>query len=469
MPITLQTQGRFVEFILSDRVVLKDLNEIGVKQIKQELTYPNPEYQTLSRLGKWTGKTPEKIVFYEQIEDALICPRGFADKAYRICKMFHEKINIIDQRIELPKVDISFSGQLKNFQQGAATAILKESHGVLSAGTGSGKTVIALFVIAQRKQPTLVIVHSIELMNQWVERIGSFLNILPEETGVVGGGKYKIGEKITVGLYQSIRKNREKLNPLFGHIVVDECHKCPSKTFTEAVSGFTAKYRLGLTATAYRRDGLGDLIYLTLGEERYHIEKAPLVETGDISRAEVICRFTQFSTQLDASVEYPRVIKAISLDQQRNFLICSDIASDDSAGIKLVLTDRREHAQLLATVLEFKYKISSRVLTGTTPKSKRDAIVDDLNQEKITTLIATGQLIGEGFDLPKLSTLFLVTPIKFRGRLIQYIGRILRPAHGKSLAVIYDYIDVNVGVLKASAITRIHTYKQEGIFVHCDI
>ncbi len=458
-----------MEFILNDRVVLKNLNENSVKEIKRELTYPNPDYHTLSRLGKWTGKTPEKIFFYEQQDSALICPRGFADKAYRICRKFDQKIDIIDQRIELSQVDMFFYGELKDFQQTAANSILKESHGVLSAGTGTGKTVIALFVIAKRKQPSLVVVHSIELLNQWIERINTFLSISPKEIGIIGAGKYKIGDKITVGLYQSIRKNRAKLDHLFGHVVVDECHKCPSKTFTEAVSGLAAKYRLGLTATAYRRDGLGDLIYLTLGEQRHQIDKAPLVETGDISKAEVFCRFTEFNTYLDASVEYPKVIKAVSLDQPRNFLICSDIAADDSAGIKLILTDRREHAQIISTLLEFKYKISSRVLTGVTPKSERDATVNELNQGKITTLIATGQLIGEGFDLPKLSTLFLVTPIKFRGRLIQYIGRVLRPASGKSMAVIYDYIDVNVGVLKASAITRIKTYLQEGIFVNCEL
>ncbi|MBF0242993.1 MAG: DEAD/DEAH box helicase [Desulfamplus sp.] len=463
-----------MEFILNEKLILKNLDKRAVQEIKNShLTIDNKEYYTLSRLGKWTGNTPQKITFYEESDDkkSLICPRGFADQAYAICKNYHLKkdINIIDKRVELPPVDTVFNGQLKDFQKGAANAIIKKDHGVLSAVTGTGKTVIALFTIAQRRQPTLVVVHSIELMNQWIERISTFLNILPEEIGVVGSGKYIVGDKITVGLYQSIRKNIAKLNPLFGNVVVDECHKSPSKTFTEAVAGFRAKYRLGLTATAYRRDGLDKLIELTLGDLRYKIEKAPLIETGDISRAEVICRFTQFDTMLDASVEYPKVLKAISLDLARNHLICQDIASEDTDGIKLVLTDRREHAQLISTILELKYKVPSRVLTGVIPKNQRDLIVQELNQGKITTLIATGQLIGEGFDLSKLSTLFLVTPIKFRGRLIQYIGRILRPAAGKSMALIYDYIDINVGVLKASAITRIKTYRQEGIFVNCDI
>jgi len=458
-----------MEFILNNRVILKNLDAMGVIMVKTRLTYPNPEYSTLSRLGKWTGNTPEKILFYEEEDESLICPRGFADQAYRICKKFHQNIDIVDKRLELPPVKLFFHGQLKDFQEKAAAAMLKESHGVLSAGTGSGKTVIALSIIAQRRQPTLVVVHSIELMQQWLERIETFLHIPPCESGIIGGGKYKIGETITVGLYQSIRKNIDKLNLLFGHLVVDECHKCPSKTFTEAVAGMRAKYRLGLTATAYRRDGLGDLIYLTLGEQRYHIEKAPLIQTGDISEAAVICRATEFDTILDASIEYSKVIREITLDPNRNSLICTDIASEERGGIQLILTDRREHAILLHDLLKHKYNLPSSVLTGTMPKNERDNIVNELTQGNITTLIATGQLIGEGFDLPELSTLFLVTPIKFKGRLIQYIGRILRPAPGKSIAAIYDYVDVNVGVLKASAALRVQIYRDEGIAVNCDI
>ncbi|MBF0572691.1 MAG: DEAD/DEAH box helicase [Desulfamplus sp.] len=462
-----------MEFILNNNLILKYVDKKCSNEIKSILRCQNPEYYTLSKLGKWTGKTPKELLFYEENYESLVCPRGFADEAYGICKKFHDKldINVIDNRLELPPVNISFNGELKNFQASASDAIVKHSHGVLLAVTGSGKTVVALFVIAQRKQPSLIVVHSIELMSQWLERISEFLNIEPEDIGVIGAGKYKIGDKITVGLYQSVRKHVDNLDPLFGHIVVDECHKCPSKTFTDAVAGFRAKYRLGLTATAYRRDGLSKLICLTLGEQRYYIEKAPLVEAGDISKAEVICRFTEFSTLLDASSNYTKVIKAISIDKERNLLICSDIASEDedSSGIKLVLTDRREHAHLIQTILEIKYKLKSRILTGITPKSERDSILNELNNGQITTLIATGQLIGEGFDLPELSTLFLVTPIKFKGRLIQYIGRILRPAKGKSMAVIYDYIDVNIGVLKASAIKRAQIYKEEGIYVSCDI
>jgi len=467
-------EGVCMEFILNDKVILKNIQDSRVQEeIKQHLTCFNPQYKTLQRLGKWTGGIPEKLKFYEQepdTPDTLICPRGFADRAYRICRMFNEEMVVMDERRELDSVDMAFRGTLRPFQEEAVSGpLLKETHGVLSAGTGSGKTVIALYIIAQRRQPALVVVHTVELLHQWQDRIGAFLDIPLDEIGVIGGGKFRIGEKISVGLYQSIRKKVPELNPLFGHLVVDECHKCPSKTFTEAVAGFEAKYRLGLTATGYRRDGLGDLIFMTLGELRHTIEKAPLVANGDLCSAHVICRKTAFETTLDASVNYPSVMKALAQDEPRNELICRDIASEKSKGIKLILTDRRKHAQTIQSMLEKKYGLVSNVLTGTTARNERETIVKDLQQGKISILIATGQLIGEGFDLPELSVLFLVTPIKFRGRLIQYVGRILRPSKGKTEGVIYDYVDVNVGVLHTSAAVRIETYRQEQIEVDCDL
>ncbi len=463
-----------MEFILNDKVVLKNIQDNRVQEeIKQHLWCFNPQYKTLQRLGKWTGGVSEKLKFYEQesdTSDTIVCPRGFADRAYKICRMFNEEILIVDNRREFKPVEMDFCGTLREFQAKAVSgSLLKETHGVLSAGTGSGKTVIALYMIAQRKQPTLVVVHTLELLQQWQDRIETFLNISADEIGAIGGGQFRIGEKISVGLYQTIRKRVEELNPLFGHLVVDECHKCPSKTFTEAVAGFDAKYRLGLTATGYRRDGLGDLIFMTLGELRHTIEKAPLIANGDLCSARVICRKTEFETTLDASLNYPAVIKALSMDEARNQLICRDIVLESSQGIKLVLTDRRNHALAIQSMLEEHHAISSSVLTGGTPRNEREIIVKDLQRGKISILVATGQLIGEGFDLPELAILFLVTPIKFRGRLIQYVGRILRPAKGKSMGLIYDYVDVNVGVLHTSAAVRVETYRQEKIEVDCDL
>ncbi|MBF0202429.1 MAG: DEAD/DEAH box helicase [Desulfamplus sp.] len=459
-----------MDFVLRDKVILRGVRQGAViDEIKSLLTMPNPRYGLMQSLGKGTRGTPEKLVFYQEVDhspDTIICPRGFADRAYRICRHHGEEILLKDERLELEPVDMEFRGTLRDFQRAAVSGPLSGSdHGVLSAGTGSGKTVMALYMIATRRQPTLVIVHTAELLHQWIGRISDFLGIGSRDVGVVGLGRCDLGRNITVGLYQTVRKRVDDLNPGIGHIVVDECHKCPSRTFTEAVEGFRARFRLGLTATEYRRDRLDRLIFITIGELRHTIDKAPLVESGDICPARVICRPTSFSTGLDASSDYPRVMKELTLDEPRNRLICSDIASESRPGIKLVLTDRREHAVTLSGMLWDIHALPSRVLTGKTPKNQREATVAALEQGEVSILLATGQLIGEGFDLPGLAILFLVTPIKFRGRLVQYVGRILRPAPGKTQGIIYDYMDMEVGVLQASAASRMGIYRREGIFV----
>ncbi len=154
--------------------------------------------------------------------------------------------------------------------------------GALISATGSGKTTMGLYLVAQRKQPTLIIVHTKNLLTQWVDRIESFLNIPKKEIGIIGNGKKKIGDKITVATVQSLYKCAGEVAPHIGHIIVDECHRAPSRTFTEAVTAFDSKYMLGLSATPYRRDKLSKLIFWHLGDTHHEIDKSHLIEKGHI-------------------------------------------------------------------------------------------------------------------------------------------------------------------------------------------
>ena len=235
----------------------------------------------------------------------------------------------------------------------------------------------------------------------------------------------------------------------------DECHRCPSRTFTEAVTAFDSKYMLGLSATPWRRDKLSRLIYWHLGDVVHEVKKEDLLQTGDILPAEVVVRETNFRTWLDPSEEYSTMLTELTRDPERNGLIASDIAAEakNGGGICLVLSDRKTHCETLRALLEL-CNVPCEVLTGDVANDERQAIIDRLNQGKIKVLIATGQLIGEGFDCKGLSTLFLTTPIRFDGRVIQYLGRVLRPAPGKDKAKIYDYQDVHIPVLVASARAR---------------
>jgi len=172
----------------------------------------------------------------------------------------------------------------------------------VSIPTGGGKTVLALEAIAQRKQPALIVVHSNPLMNQWIEHIGTFLGILADDIGVIGGGKNRIGEKITVALVQSLYKSSGEVAPHFGHLIIDECHRAPAWMFTEAITAFDCRYQLGLSATPYRRDKLNRLNILAC-RKRSIIKstRKDLIESHDILPAEVITRETTFQPTVDPS------------------------------------------------------------------------------------------------------------------------------------------------------------------------
>jgi superfamily II DNA or RNA helicase len=448
-----------MKIVISDKLLLQDVPQNLIAELKDRLSFVNPKYLELQKHGYWTGETPRMLRFYETGNGSLIIPRGFIRQLLSLCRRFNVNYQISDSRRVLDNVKFAFNGQLRPFQEVACKDILSHDFGVLSAPTGSGKTVIALYLISQRKQPALIIVHTKELLNQWIDRIETFLGIQANEVGIIGNGKKQIGEKITVGLVQSVYKCASEIAPYIGFLIVDEGHRTPSRTFTEAVTAFCSKYMLGLSATPWRRDGLSKLIYWHLGDVVHEIKKEDLIQTGDILQAEVITRETIFNTVLDPSEEYSKMLSELTQDPERNLLIVQDVVKEASngGGTCLVLSDRKAHCETLKGLLRG-HGIRSELLTGDINGKEREKIVDRLNEGLIKVLIATGQLIGEGFDCKGLSTLFLTTPIKFNGRVIQYLGRVLRPAPGKGKAKVYDYVDIKVGVLAASAKSRKKVY-----------
>ena len=444
-----------MQIIIKNKLSLLGVPAVFSKILQKELTIANPQYLENQKYGRWNGKIPKQLHFYEKEENNLILPRGYIDQLIALCKQHDILFSLVDKTRILPKIDFSFIGWLKDFQMVAVDTILDTDIGTLSAPTGSGKTVIALYLIAETAQPTLIIVHTTDLLNQWVQRIETFLGIPKEDIGIIGAGQKKIGKKITVALVQSLYKCSEKVSKHIGYLIVDECHRIPSRTFTQAVIAFDCRYLLGLSATTYRRDNLSELIFLSLGDLRHEINKESLIKNGSILRPEIITRRTTFKTTFDSVNEYSKMISELIIDLERNRLICSDIAKEvKNNNICLILSDRKEHCRIIQQLLITEFEMSATLLTGDTPNNERQIITDALNRNQIKVLIATGQLIGEGFDCKALSVLFLATPVRFSGRIIQYVGRILRPAEGKKKAILYDYVDIEIKVLRASAQAR---------------
>ncbi|MFW9805078.1 MAG: DEAD/DEAH box helicase, partial [Candidatus Thorarchaeota archaeon] len=430
--------------------------------LMDKLEITNPKWIENARMGRWNRGTPKVLRFYDKVRDGgLWIPRGYIRQLIFLCRHHRVIYRINDQRRHLPPLDFSFNGKLRPFQREAVELMLSKEFGTLSSPTGSGKTIMALWILAQRSQPALIVVHTKDLAIQWIDRIANFLNISEDEVGTIGGGKMKIGKKVTVALVQSLYKCADKVSPHIGHLIVDECHRTPSRTFTEAVTEFDSRYMLGLTATPWRRDKLSKLIFWHLGDLHHQVNKKYLVEIGDVLSAEIIFRETDFTPFFDPVTEYSKMLSELTSDDKRNHLIAADIAQEieQNNGVCLVLSDRKKHCETLQAILKYKFNVPSELLTGDLNTNEREDVLHLLNKGQVKVLIATGQLIGEGYDCKDLSTLFLATPVRFSGRVLQYLGRILRPAPGKNQARVFDYVDVKVDTLKAAANARSKVYR----------
>jgi superfamily II DNA or RNA helicase len=431
--------------------------------LTEKLEILNPKWLENERMRRWNRDTPQVLRFYDKVGPAgLWIPRGFMRQLILLCRKHNVQYQIDDQRRNLAPLDFDFNGTLRPFQQVAVDRMLTKDFGTLISATGSGKTIMALYMIAMRRQPTLIVVHTKDLAVQWTQRIESFLGIDAANVGLIGGGKKTLGEKITIALVQSLYKYVEEVAGQIGFLVVDECHRCPSRTFTEAVTGFDSNYMLGLSATPWRRDKLSKLIFWHLGDVHHEVDKKQLIETGDVLPAEVIVRQTSFKPYYDPVNEYSKMLSELTADTDRNVLIAGDVAGEsvNSAGICLVLSDRKAHCENLRALLKFRFKVEAELLTGDLSMDERQLVIGRLNQKKAKVVIATGQLVGEGFDCRDLSTLFLATPIRFSGRVLQYLGRVLRPAPGKKMARVFDYVDVHVDTLNKAAMARQKVYQR---------
>lgn len=427
------------------------------------LTIPNPAYEEAVRFNRYAGKTPRRLKLYRVSPDrrSLLAPRGAGPQIAGLCSSSGCEVEYEDRTRSLPDTRLTTNIKLQPHQRAAADTMMKTRTGVLSSPTGSGKTVMALELIARREQPALIVVHTKELAQQWIARVKQFVPNCGK-IGLIGSGKNTIGDKITVGLVQTLVNKADDIYQNFGHLVVDECHRTPSRTFTEVVSKFDCMHMTGLSATPWRRDKLSQLIYWYLGPLRHEVKDETLIDSGALLPIDVIIRTTEFVSKADPVDFYSKALSELADDETRNGLISWDIAAASKMpGVILALTDRKSQCEHLARLVRGR-GVNCEILTGSSSKLDREGLVADLDAGKIKVLIATGQLIGEGFDCKSLSTLFIGTPIKFNGRLIQYLGRVRRPAPGKTRARIYDYIDEGMPSMVRSALERLKTYKKGG-------
>lgn len=454
-PNTGQAMSETVQIEVAARVKLQNLPDHLRQHFIHENTFANPAYAKNKKLGLWTGNMEQFIRLHAYEGDALMLPRGYFRKVLEKLKEGGIPFNFTDCTVCPPATFTNGGGELYPFQATGLEKLLKAHTGVLEAPTGSGKTNILLSAVPRLKTNTLIIVHTGELLRQTMERARTWLDIEP---GIFGAGKKDL-KPLTVGMIQTLAKrDLEEIGAYFGAVMIDECHHSPAVTWSRVLQELPAKYKYGFTATAWRKDKLEFLMWRIISDRHSKVLKSEVVEAGKIVLPEIQVETTPYYYQISDASDWGKMITDLIHNEIRNLLISCCVRQRLYRDTKaLILTDRINHVNILCALMA---DLSPVLLTGELTKKDRTAAMEKVRAGAQLT-IATTHLLGEGVDVPGWNLLFLASPIAGGPRTLQAAGRISRPAPGKSRAVLVDFLDERVSMLKAAFWSRQRLYKKE--------
>lgn len=406
--------------------------------------FQNPEFHQAQALRLAVWNKPRLIGCAENFPRHIALPRGCLDAVRELLGENGIGCELQDERCDGQALDVAFAGTLRPDQKQAVDSMLRHDIGILCAPTAFGKTVTAAALIARRGVNTLVLVHRTELLRQWQERLQTFLEGGKEAIGIIGGGKSRPTGRIDIAVMQSLSRQGETsaIVENYGHVVVDECHHLSAFSFEAILKRVRARYVLGLTATPIRRDGRQPILFMQCGPIR-HIAARP---AGAPQMLEVVPRHLPVRAPLPDDTAIQEVFRRLASDEARTAAVADEITGAFEQGRKvLVLTERTDHLDALHAALA-DHVSPLFVLHGRLSRKLRAGVIDELDAldaDAPRILLATGRLVGEGFDHPPLDTLVLAMPISWKGTLQQYAGRLHREHAGKNRVRIIDFIDAN--------------------------
>ncbi|MDR0489561.1 MAG: DEAD/DEAH box helicase [Propionibacteriaceae bacterium] len=442
--------------------------------LRHSATIHNPAFYEAQRARRSTWALPRFIQGFDvAISGDLILPRGIRDQATSLISQAGSELVCDDERNHGNELDASFLGELDERQTVAVDAILAHEDGVLHAPTGSGKTVMACAIIAERGISTLVLLHTRSLTSQWRDQIQTLLGV---KTGQLGGGRTKLRGQIDIMMLQTLsRKTSDEIRELtsgYGQVIVDECHHVAAGSWENVVSYIGAAWWLGLTATPERRDGTEQVMHWQLGPTRHAMRdilpgEANLVTPYDGPRRILRVHETSYRTPTDFTPSEPgaftRLGGMVAEDEDRNRQIAGDIKAALSEGRKcLVVSRRRNHLTTLADMLPDAEAMIMRGGTGSKVLAAIRGKITEAGPGDPLLVMTTVPFGGEGFDAPAIDTVFLVGPISYPGLVTQAVGRALRRYEGKTEVVVHDYVDANVSILNSQYRRRWAAYRQIG-------
>ena len=459
-----------VQITLSNQIYIKKkgISEHALGIIRRTAVFLNPEYFKKLRMHLPLYNIPRYIDCSKETESELVLPRGNFAEITDMLKKAEVEYTISDDRESGDEVDVVFKSELYEEQKTALKALLKSDCGVLSAGTGFGKTVTAAALISERKINTIIIVQNHNLLEQWKKSIKEFLGIT---AGTIAGGKDKSTGIIDIAIVNSLtEKGSDEVRPRsykYGMVIVDECHHVSAFTTENLVNSFKAKYVYGLTATPVRRDGHQHIIFMQCGPVLYSTTTKQMNEVQGFAHY-FQPRFTSFHTVENKEGKEPGIndyYEKMCQSDARNQLIIEDvIKSVENGRTPLILSDRISHLEYLEEKLKSSAKNVILITGKGTQKQKKEQLekLKSVSDDESLIVLATGKYAGEGFDLPRLDTLMLALPFSWKGMLQQYCGRLHRNFEGKEEVQIFDYVDIRIPTFDRMYQNRLKGYKQLG-------
>lgn len=445
----------------------------------------NPIYYKNQAIGTANFDTSQWIYLgKDHLSGYIEIPRGLYGNLVENAENAGISYEVKDERQKGKHINVTFKGELRTEQKPALDEMMKHDNGILHAATAFGKTVVCSAMIAEKKVNTLIILESSALLEQWKNALEQFLDIqeaLPEyktKTGRVRVRKSLVGKLqgahdsltgiIDIAMAGSLCKKGE-WHPLleqYGMVIVDECHHAASDTIANVLKEVKARYVYGVTATPKRADGLEKIIYMLIGSIRYSYTAKEKAETQGIDHF-VYPRFTRTVPPRGvADKMHPNEAYQMIRDNEvRDEQILADVRECIKAGrTPVVLSKYKDHSQKLYERMN-EYADKVFLMTGDNSKKEHKKICEQLqavSPEETMVLVATGSLIGEGFDFPRLDTLIMATPVSFRSVVEQYAGRLNRDYEGKRDVIIYDYVDSHISMFDKMYVKRLKAYKQIG-------
>jgi superfamily II DNA or RNA helicase len=449
--VSIPDKPKALDIVLANRLYLP-ISQVPnplIAQFKKLASFSNPKFFKAQGLRLSTNGIARFICLAELDSGYLCLPRGCWDDVKAICSEFGIALQVTDNRfVGQALAGMTFVGSLRSAQSKAIDVLMQHDIGVLHAPTAFGKTVTAIGLIQRRGVNTLILVHNKQLVDQWQERLKAFTQGIG--IGVYTGTKKKPTGQVDIATYQSlINRSDNSVHSLmkeYGQIIVDECHHLSAPQYEQVLSEAHAKYVVGVSATLERRDGHQPIIFMQAGRVRHTIKSDRNNQFAQVlDRRELTLEVPLHLSSNEPKPHISEIYRWLMLHPIRNATIVEGIQNEVAKGrVPIVLTERREHANIIAGLLN-DAGITHQILVGSMKKKQQAEVMSKLDSTQV--VVATGRFVGEGFDLPRLDTLILALPVSWKGSLIQYVGRIQRDYKGKEEVKVIDYVDAKIPML----------------------